>query len=124
MGKRVIIIGLGNTADVRIINILILVSHYLLDDYGHLLLFDLVIDGFNVSFGGLGIDRCIDEFNRIHQLFKPDLGIRVDIGYEVRFKDPGKRLVKGVLKKSGGPDCQWFGDGLDDQFEFPDQCIG
>ena len=99
MGKGIIIIGMCNTADMRIEHIPIPVANDFLDHYGHLFRLYPVIHCLDIALGNRGVDGGVYELDCIHQLVQPHIGIGMIIWYKVSLEDPCKGLVERILKE-------------------------
>ena len=107
VGHGIIIERLSHAGNMGIKMVPEFASDHLLNQDGHLLFFDLVVNGLEVAAGGLGIDRGIDQLDGLAELCLAHAWIRVVVGQEEGAIQPGERVGKTVLHQAGRPDCQW-----------------
>ena len=108
VGHGIIIERLSHAGNMGIKMVPEFASDHLLNQDGHLLFFDLVVNGLEVAAGGLGIDRGIYQLDGLAELCLAHAWVGVIVGQKEGAIQPGKGMGKAVLHQSGRSDGQWI----------------
>ena len=102
LGDRIVIVRTGYARERRVETCAVWAADDFLQDHGHLLFLGVVRGGFEVVQRPTKKHRCVDQLDRVAELFTANLEIRVIVGNHVRGVHAGEGFVLRILQQTAG----------------------